>query len=182
MGPRASRPPAGRPAIQFRTAGLPSPGRSRFPSFPQAAISAGHVRNKFSICEPLHTARILPSANVAVPCIVVAMRLGRTTTMSKSVLISLSTRSLVTAAAIAGALAIAAPTPAEAWVSNGAAVGIGLGSFALGTMVGSAAANPYGYYPYGYYAPAPAYYATPTPVYSQPRTCWYPQYRGYYAC
>src|SRR5215218_1484332 len=97
--------------------------------------------------------------------------------MRKSVLALLSARKLAAATAIAGVVAIAAPTPAEAWVSNGAAVGIGLGSLALGTMVGSAAANPY-----GYYAPAPAYYATPTPVYSQPRTCWYPQYRGYYAC
>ena len=103
--------------------------------------------------------------------------------MRKTVLTSLSGRGLVTAAALASVMAIAAPTPASAWVSNGAAVGIGLGSLALGTAIGSGAfANPYGYYPYGYYAPAPAYYAAPAPVYSQPRTCWYPQYGGYYAC
>jgi hypothetical protein len=65
-------------------------------------------------------------------------------------------------------------------ISSGAAVGLGLGSFALGTVVGSAASRPYGYYPYGYYAPAPAYYAPP--AYSHPRSCWYPQYAGYYAC
>jgi len=65
-------------------------------------------------------------------------------------------------------------------IGPGAAVGLGLGSFALGTVVGSAAARPYGgYYPYGYYAPAPAYYAPPPVAY---RTCWYPQYGGYFAC
>jgi hypothetical protein len=63
-------------------------------------------------------------------------------------------RRLVLAAAIAGAAAIAsAPRPADAWVSPGAAAAIGLGSFALGTMLG-AGANPYysPYYPDGYYA------------------------------
>ena len=60
-------------------------------------------------------------------------------------------------------------------IGPGAAVGLGLGSFALGTVVGSAAARPY-----GYYGPAPAYYAPP-PVYPY-RTCWYPQFNGYYAC
>src|SRR5689334_14234169 len=60
-------------------------------------------------------------------------------------------------------------------IGPGAAVGLGLGSFALGTVVGSAAARPYGYAPYGYYAPAPAYYAPPPVAY---RTCWYPQYGG----
>jgi hypothetical protein len=116
----------------------------------------------------------------------IAMRLGRTTTMHNTVRTVLSGRYLAATVAMAGALAISAPTPAKAWVSNGAAVGIGLGALALGTAIGSGAlANPYGYYPYGYYAPAPTYptyYAPPTPVYYQPRTCWYPQYRGYYAC
>ena len=66
-------------------------------------------------------------------------------------------------------------------ISPGAAVGIGLGSFALGTALGSGAfAQPYGY-PYGYSAPAPVYYAPP-PAYPYPRTCWYPQFGGYYAC
>ena len=100
--------------------------------------------------------------------------------MRKTVLTLLSGRGLVTAAAVVSAVAIAVPTPAQAWVSNGAAVGIGLGSLALGTVIGSGAfANPYGYYPYGY--SAPTYYAPP-PVYPQPRSCWYPQYGGYYAC
>jgi hypothetical protein len=101
--------------------------------------------------------------------------------MHKAVLTLLNGRSLATAAALAGTLLIAAPTPAEARIGTGAAIGIGLGSFALGTAIGSGAfAHPYGYYPYGYYTPAPAYYAPP--VRSHPRTCWYPQYGGYYAC
>jgi hypothetical protein len=58
-------------------------------------------------------------------------------------------------------------------IGPGAAVALGLGSFALGTAVGSGAfAQPWGYYPW-YYAPPPAY------AY---RTCWYPQFGGYYAC
>lgn len=109
--------------------------------------------------------------------------------MRKSVPTSPSARNFVATTAIAAAALFAAPTPAEAWISNGAAVGLGLGSLALGAMIGSAAAQPqpysYGYYPYGYYAPAPAYpayYAPPAPVYSYPGTCWYAQYNGYYAC
>jgi hypothetical protein len=106
------------------------------------------------------------------------MQLERTTTMRTAVLTLLSGRSLAIAAAIAGAVTITAVTPARAGVSPGAAVGIGLGSFVLGSAIASGAlANPYGYYPYGYYAPT--YYTPPAPV---PRTCWYPQYGGYYAC
>jgi hypothetical protein len=94
----------------------------------------------------------------------------------------------VLASAIAAALSLPSAANAQYWrgggwhrggIGPGAAVGIGLGSFALGTVVGSAAARPYGYYPYGYYAPAPAYYAPPPVAY---RTCWYPQYGGYFAC
>jgi len=90
------------------------------------------------------------------------------------------------ALALAAGFCLPSTAHAQHWhggggISTGAAVGLGLGSFALGTAVGSAAARPYGYYPYGYYAPAPAYYAPP-PVYSYPRSCWYPQYGGYYAC
>src|SRR4051812_15098469 len=94
------------------------------------------------------------------------------------------------ALAVAAALSLPSASHAQYWrgggwhgggIGTGAAVGLGLGSFALGTVVGSAAARPYGYYPYGYYGPAPAYYAPP-PVYSYPRSCWYPQYGGYYAC
>jgi hypothetical protein len=128
------------------------------------------------ICEKPHTVRALPGTNFLAACIVMAMQIGRTTTMRTAVLTLLSGRGLATAVAVAGAVAIAAPIPAEARISTGAAIGIGLGSFALGTAIGSGAfAHPYGYYPYGYHTPAPAYYAPQ-------RTCWYPQYGGYYAC
>jgi len=93
-------------------------------------------------------------------------------------------RALTVAAALVGAVALTAPSPAQARVSTGAAVGIGLGSFALGTAVG-AAARPYGYYPYGGYgyAPAPAYYYPPAPAYYAPaRSCWDPYYQRYYGC
>jgi hypothetical protein len=98
-------------------------------------------------------------------------------------------RSLAVGAAILAAVGLTTvPRPAHA-VSNGAAVGIGLGGLALGTALG-AAANPYynsSYYPYGSYyppapayAPAPAYY--PPSSYYQPRTCWDAVYGRYYAC
>src|ERR1051325_1840934 len=163
---------------RYRTTGI----RPRSCPRKRVAIRAARALRKFFCgCELLHTARTLPGATFRVPCIVIAMRLQRTTTMNKSVLMLLSGRTLA-AAAIASAVAIAAPTPAEARIGTGAAIGIGLGSFALGTAIGAGAyANPYGYYPYGYYGPAPAYYA-PTPVYSYPRSCWYPQYGAYYAC
>src|SRR4051812_16094876 len=94
----------------------------------------------------------------------------------------------VLASAVAAALSLPSTAHAQwhgggGWhgggIGPGAAVGLGLGSFALGTVVGSAAARPYGNYPYGYYGP-PAYYAPPPPV--AYRTCWYPQYGGYFAC
>ena len=93
-------------------------------------------------------------------------------------------RGLAIAAAILAAVGLtAAPRPAHA-LSTGAAVGLGLGSFALGTAVG-ASANPY-YNPYGSYyapgtayAPAPAYY--PPSTYQQ-RSCWDGYYRRYYPC
>jgi hypothetical protein len=88
------------------------------------------------------------------------------------------------ALAVVAALGLPGAAHAQRWhgggIGTGAAVGIGLGSFALGTALGSAAYRPYGYYPYGYYAPAPVYYAPPPPV--AYRTCWYPQYGGYFAC
>ena len=90
--------------------------------------------------------------------------------------------------AIAAALVVAASfttlKPAQA-VDAGTAVGIGLGSFALGTALGSTA-NPY-YNPYyypngGYYPAAPGYYpSTPYPA-PTPRTCWDPYRRYYYYC
>lgn len=93
-------------------------------------------------------------------------------------------RSLAVAGALAALVPLTVPTPAHA-ISSGAAVGLGLGSLALGTMIGSAAARPYGYYPYGgyYYAPPPAYAYPPSPAYYPPvRRCWDPYYRYYYAC
>jgi hypothetical protein len=106
-------------------------------------------------------------------------------------------RGLTVGAAILAAVGLTtAPRPAHA-VDPGAAVGIGLGSLALGTVLG-ATANPY-YNPYSYnygyyYAPVPAYYPPvpayypaipayypPTPYYP-PRSCWDPYYRRYYAC
>jgi hypothetical protein len=95
-------------------------------------------------------------------------------------------RGVTFAAALALAAALTIPSPSQARVSDGAAVGIGLGSFALGTALGSTA-NPYYngyYYPYnGYYAApaAPGYYypAAPAPA---ARTCWDPYRRYYYYC
>ena len=53
----------------------------------------------------------------------------------------------------------------ETWIYDATAAGDYPGPFYYG-------------YPYGYYPPA--YYAPP-PVYPY-RTCWYPQFNGYYAC
>jgi hypothetical protein len=66
-------------------------------------------------------------------------------------------------------------------ISPGAAVGLGLGAFALGSVL----ANPYYYnpyyYPYSYYPPAPAYYP-PASYYPPARSCWSRYYHYYYAC
>src|SRR6202035_933874 len=95
-------------------------------------------------------------------------------------------RKLSIAAAILAAIGLTTvPRPADAGgIGPGAAVGIGLGAFALGSVL----ANPYYnnpyYYPYGYYGyypPAPAYYP-PAAYYPPPRSCWNPYYRSYYAC
>ena len=92
-------------------------------------------------------------------------------------------RSLAVIVAVTGLLAAAAPTQPAHALDTGAAVGIGLGSFALGTALG-AAANPYyrPYYPYGYYYAAPAYYPPPAPYYPPARSCWDPYGARYYAC
>jgi len=85
------------------------------------------------------------------------------------------------AAALAGALAIAATTPSQARHGRIAAAGIG---FAAGAIVGAAAANSYygpGYYGPAYYGPAPVYYGDgpyaydAAPVYTAlaPRGCWH---------
>jgi hypothetical protein len=88
---------------------------------------------------------------------------------------------LAIAAGVIAAASVITLRPAQA-IDTGAAVGIGLGSFALGSVLGSAPrAYPY-YYPYGYYYPAPAYYAPPPAYYPSPRSCWDPYYRRYYAC
>src|SRR5437667_9317811 len=82
------------------------------------------------------------------------------------------TGGLAATAAIVTALALSAANPAQARVSTGAAVGIGLGAFAVGSALGAGAYyNPYyapyrGYGGYGYpsasYPPA-AYYYPPAP-------------------
>jgi hypothetical protein len=95
-------------------------------------------------------------------------------------------RGPVVAAAILAVISLtAASRPAHA-VSPGAAVGIGLGAFALGSVLANPYYNqyyaPYGYgYGYGYYQPPAAYYP-PAPYYPAPRSCWDPYYRHYYAC
>jgi hypothetical protein len=103
-----------------------------------------------------------------------------------------SGRGLAVAATLVAAVSLtAASGPAHAQhhdggIGPGAAVGLGLGAFALGTAVGAGAANGYPYYApaYGYYPPAA--YAPPAPGYyppaPAPRSCWDPYYRRYYAC
>ena len=100
-------------------------------------------------------------------------------------------RGLAAAAAILAAIGLTTvPRSADAggWggggISPGAAVGLGLGAFALGSVL----ANPYSYnpyyYPYSYYSyypPAPAYYP-PAGYYPPARSCWSPYYGYYYAC
>ena len=94
-------------------------------------------------------------------------------------------RGLAVAAAILAVIGLATvPRPADAGgggISPGAAVGLGLGAFALGSVLSQPYYNPY-YYPYGYYYPsAPAYYP-PAPYYPPARSCWNAYYRSYYAC
>ena len=99
------------------------------------------------------------------------------------VIVKQSARRLAIAAAVLAVTSLTVLKPAHA-IDAGTAVGIGLGSFALGSALGSTANpyyNPY-YYPYnGYYYPAPAYYPA-APYYPAPRSCWDPYYRRYYAC
>jgi hypothetical protein len=76
-----------------------------------------------------------------------------------------SGKALVVGAALLAAVGIARPRPAHA-LGTGAAVGIGLGAFALGSAVG-ASANPY-YGPSYYgpnYGPTPGYYYAPPGYY-----------------
>jgi len=100
--------------------------------------------------------------------------------MTISSLFGRTSRTLAMSAAVVGTLGLAAAPPAHA-LGTGAAVGIGLGAFALGSAL--AAPYYYGYpgyygYPAYYYAPPAAYYP-PAPAY---RTCWSPYYRTYVAC
>lgn len=94
-------------------------------------------------------------------------------------------RGLAIGAAVLAAVGLSTVSQPAHALSPGAGVGIGLGAFAAGTALG-AAANPYYnpyYNPYGYgyyYRSAPAYY--PATPYYQPRSCWDPYYRRYYAC
>jgi hypothetical protein len=88
---------------------------------------------------------------------------------------------LIVAAAILAAIGLTTvPRSADAgggWggggISPGAAVGLGLGAFALGSVLSRPYYNPY-YYPYGYYGyypQAPAYYP-PVSYYPPARSCW----------
>jgi hypothetical protein len=94
-------------------------------------------------------------------------------------------RGLALGAAIVAAVGLTTVSrPAQAGgIGPGAAVGIGLSAFALGSALG-AAANPYYYNPYYYpgyyYPPAPSYY--PSTSYYPSRSCWDGYYRRYYAC
>ena len=100
-------------------------------------------------------------------------------------------RGAVVATALAlGVAFTAAPNPAHARIDTGAAVGIGLGAFALGSAVG-AASHPYYYgsygypaygYGYGYYG-APAYSYAPSvsyDYYSAPTYSYYGSSYGPY--
>ena len=92
---------------------------------------------------------------------------------------------LMVASAVLAGVGVATMAPPAHAISTGEAVGIGVGSFALGSVL---AARPYGYNAYppaGYYPyqPAPAYYPpAPAPYYPAPRSCWDPYYQRYYAC
>ena len=88
-------------------------------------------------------------------------------------------RGVLVASALLSAVALTmTPKIADAGgVSPGAAVGIGLGAFALGTLAARPYYGPYPYYPGAYYyPPPPAYYPY------APRSCWDPYYQRYYAC
>ena len=101
-------------------------------------------------------------------------------------------RSLALGTAIVAAVGlttVSRPAQAGGGIGPGAAVGIGLGAFALGSALG-AAANPYYYNPYYYpgysYPPAPSYYPStsyyPQTSYYPPRSCWDGYYRRYNPC
>src|SRR5215813_6256128 len=82
-------------------------------------------------------------------------------------------RTQVVAAAILAAIGLTtAPRSADAGgVSPGAAVGIGLGAFALGSVLANPYYQPY-YYPYSYYYPPTSAYYPQAPYYPPARSCW----------
>src|SRR5215470_5988205 len=87
-------------------------------------------------------------------------------------------RGLAVVAILAAIGLTTVPRPADAsgsWggggISPGAAVGLGLGAFALGSVLSRPYYNPY-YYPYGYYGYPPAYY--PPAAYYPPPASAYP--------
>jgi hypothetical protein len=89
-------------------------------------------------------------------------------------------RTLALSTALVAAVGVTTVSQPAHALGTGAAVGIGLGAFAVGSALGAAATSPYYGYPYYgypanyYYPPAPAYYPAP-------RRCWQPYY-GYVAC
>jgi hypothetical protein len=97
-------------------------------------------------------------------------------------LIGRTGRGVALAVAILAAVGfVATPRPAHA-ISAGEAAGIGLGAFALGTLLSQQPYySPYYYPGYGYpgsYYGYPGYYAPPYTG----RMCWDPYYRRYYYC
>jgi hypothetical protein len=96
-------------------------------------------------------------------------------------------RGLAMATAILAAIGLTTvPRSADAGgggISPGAAVGLGLGAFALGSVLSQPYYNPY-YSPYGYYGyyPSTPPYYPPAAYYPPARSCWSPYYHYYYAC
>lgn len=97
-------------------------------------------------------------------------------------LVARTSRGVVLGAAVFAAVGLVSmPRPAHA-IGPGAAVGLGLGAFALGSALGAAPYyNPY-YNPYGYYGPPPGYYYGPRRYYYPRGRCWSPYYHRYYPC
>jgi len=89
-------------------------------------------------------------------------------------------RSAALAGAVVAGVAFTAPQPAQA-ISAGEAAGIGVGAFALGTLLGSQPSYAYPAYPAYSYPPGYAYPPGYYPGYA-PRQCWDPYYGRYYYC
>lgn len=97
--------------------------------------------------------------------------------------LAVAKRSIAAMGLLAVAVTLSPDRASAGGVSTGAAVGIGLGALALGTMAAASAPAPY-YPPPAYYPPPPpAYY--PAPAYYGPygpRSCWDPYYQRYVVC